>query len=251
VIEEKLTGREASLLCFCDGQTLLPLPYSQDHKRRFENDQGPNTGGMGAFAPLNWIVQYDALINKKVLKPLEVALQNAEFNYVGILFIGLMFNAENQPQILEFNCRFGDPETQCLLPLLENDLLELTQACLDQSLETQSIQVKNNYSACVVITADAYPEVSSKDIPIQILPWPEGILLFQAGTRLGSDGQLLTNGGRLMNVVGLAESLQQAVYLAYQGVESIVFEGKGYRQDIAASALTHLSSSKIMEPVSA
>lgn len=237
VVEEKLTGKEASLICFCDGQTLLPMPFVQDHKRRFENDQGPNTGGMGAFSPLTWIKPYEDNIVKQILIPLEKALQKASFNYVGMLFIGLMFNQDNEPMILEFNCRFGDPEAQCLLPLLKTDLLEITEACLAQKLSSFTLETSDEASVCVVVSGKNYPEESSKDKEITILPWPEGAILFHAGTVENPQGKILTNGGRLLSVVGLSKLLPEAKTKAYAGVDSILFEDKAFRRDIAATAL--------------
>jgi phosphoribosylamine--glycine ligase len=242
VIEERLSGEEISLLTFCDGKTLTPMMPCQDHKRRFDNDKGPNTGGMGAYAPVSLYSQCQQEIKQEVLKPLQDALANELLatTYRGILYIGLMITKSGdnyKPYVLEFNARFGDPECQTLMPLLTSDLLPILWSCTGSTLSTQSIEWSAQSSCCVVAVTNKYPEESSRDKPITIKNLPSNVVLFHAGTRLGSqsskDLQPVTNGGRILSVTGLGDNLEQATDAAYQALSNITFDDISYRNDIA------------------
>lgn len=233
VIEEKLSGDELSLLALCDGTNLQPMLASQDHKRRFENDRGPNTGGMGAYAPVELYKRHEEAIEEQVLNPIRQALKEGKLVFKGVLFIGLMIS--DKPYVLEFNTRFGDPETQTILPLLKSDLLEALWACTEKSLDKVKLEWSNNSSCCVCLVADNYPEGSSKGQRIEISADIEDAFVFHAGTKL-VDGKLVTNGGRVLNVVGLAPTMSEAIAAAYNALPSIKFNGMAYRRDIARRA---------------
>ncbi len=230
VIEEKLSGDELSLLALCDGTNLVPMLASQDHKRRFENDRGPNTGGMGAYAPVELYKRHEKAIEEQVLNPIRKALKEGKLVFKGVLFIGLLIS--DKPHVLEFNTRFGDPETQTILPLLKSDLLEALWACTDKSLDKVKLEWSNNSSCCVCLVADNYPEGSSKGQRIEISSDIEDAVVFHAGTKL-ADGKLVTNGGRVLNVVGVAPAMSEAIAAAYNAIPSIKFNGMAYRRDIA------------------
>jgi phosphoribosylamine--glycine ligase len=243
VIEEKLTGQEASLLLFVDGSNFVPMPISQDHKQRFDFDKGPNTGGMGAYSPVDIYSCAYEQISTQVLTPLTQALRTRKLQYKGILYIGLMIDTiklENgettyQPYVLEFNCRFGDPEAQTLLPLLESDLLPILLATTEGKLKEVDIQWSKNASCCVVAVGNDYPEKSSKDKPITINSIPENVYLFHSGTKLNND-TLLTNGGRILSVTAIAPTLAEAIDKAYQSIDAITFSNMAYRKDIGRRA---------------
>src|SRR5262249_5776444 len=243
VIEERLNGEEISLLALCDGKTLVPLVPSQDHKRRFDGDRGPNTGGMGAFAPVDLYHRCQADIDSKILAPIRRALESGKLTYKGVLYIGLMITGSGagqsrgafQPYVLEFNARFGDPETQAILPLLRSDLLPALWACTEGSLDQVSLQWESGAACCVVATAKDYPEGSSRGEPIDIGQLPAGALTFHAGTKL-ADERVLTNGGRVLAVTGTGASLEAARETAYSGIAKIKFASMDYRRDIAERA---------------
>ncbi|MBX9879836.1 MAG: phosphoribosylamine--glycine ligase [Candidatus Obscuribacterales bacterium] len=233
VIEEKLSGDELSLLALCDGTNLVPMLASQDHKRRFENDRGPNTGGMGAYAPVELYKRHEKAIEEHVLNPIRKALKEGKLVFKGVLFIGLMIS--DKPYVLEFNTRFGDPETQTILPLLKSDLLEALWACTEKTLDKVKLEWSSNSSCCVCLVADNYPEGSSKGQRIEISSDIEDAVVFHAGTKL-ADGKLVTNGGRVLNVVGVAPTMSEAIAAAYNAIPSIKFTGMAYRRDIARRA---------------
>ena len=238
LIEERLTGPEVSVLALCDGTTARVMPAAQDHKRLLNGDGGPNTGGMGAFAPSPLLTPaLLAEVEKQVLAPALRGMAAAGTPYVGVLYAGLMLTADG-PQVLEFNCRFGDPETQVLLPLLESDLLDVIDACLEGTLETAPIRWREQAAVTVVLAAGGYPEGYATGDPLSGLKDAEaaGCLVFHAGTRAAGD-RVLTAGGRVLAVTGVAESIGAAAARAYVGVDAIRFAGAHYRTDIARAHL--------------
>ncbi|SRR5579875_1162475 len=244
VIEEKLEGEELSLLAFCDGKRLLPLPPCQDHKRRFDGDRGPNTGGMGAYSPVPIFDRCRAEIESRVLAPLEAALRQGAPEYKGVLYIGLMVCAGDpdssgayKPHVLEFNARFGDPETQALLPRLKSDLLPVLWACTEGALDGAEVDWLEAASCCVVAVAETYPNSSSRGQPIEIGALPPDVVLFHAGTAV-SRGKLETNGGRIISVTALAPTIDAAGEKAYAALKNVSFPGMAYRLDIGRRAAT-------------
>ncbi|MDZ7705934.1 MAG: phosphoribosylamine--glycine ligase [Trueperaceae bacterium] len=237
VIEERLSGPEVSLLAFSDGTTVLPMPPAQDHKRAFEGDEGPNTGGMGAYAPAPVCpptLQRDIVAT--VLQPAIDGLRSEGCPFVGVLYAGLMLTGDG-PKTLEFNCRFGDPEAQVLLPLLESDLLDIIEASLAGRLgDIDALRWRAGAAATVVLASGGYPE--SYEIGKEIGGLEHAThpgVVFHAGTRQ-QNGKLLTYGGRVLNVTGLGTSLDDALKNAYANVDAIRFDGMHYRRDIGAKA---------------
>jgi phosphoribosylamine--glycine ligase/phosphoribosylaminoimidazole synthetase len=246
VIEERLSGVEASLLAFCDGTTAAPMPPAQDHKRLLDGDEGLNTGGMGAFAPTPACPP--ALVEQvvaTVLQPTIDGLCTEGTPYQGVLYAGLMLTAEG-PKVLEFNCRFGDPETQAILPLLEGDLLDIFDACVDGRLADMEVRWQSGASACIVLASGGYPGRYEKGHPIAGLDAAAqipGAVVFHAGTRRDPSGQVVTDGGRVLGVTAVGDVLAQAVERAYTAAGQIRFEGMHYRRDIGRMALTPLPPS--------
>ncbi|KAL1614584.1 Bifunctional purine biosynthetic protein ADE1 [Diplodia seriata] len=236
VIEEFLEGDELSILTFCDGRTIQSLPPAQDHKRIFDGDQGPNTGGMGTYSPTR-IAPKEIVdkINKEVLQPTVDGMQAEGYPMIGCLFTGLMMT-KNGPKVLEYNVRFGDPETQSLLPLMDSDLAELMIACVDGRVGGFDLKVGEKSAATVVVAAGGYPGSYKKGTEMKLDPVPNDIVHFHAGTTL-KDGVFRTSGGRVIASTAWAPTLEEAVQKAYKGVESIHFEGMQYRKDIAGRAL--------------
>lgn len=242
VIEERLAGPEASVLAFCDGETVAPMPAAQDHKRAFDDGRGPNTGGMGAYAPAPLLTP-DLMdeVRRTVLQPAVDGLAVEGRPYVGVLYAGLML-APAGLRVLEFNCRFGDPETQVILPLLESDLAAIFLACLEGRLDrvAPAIRWRAGAAATVVAASGGYPGSYRRGLPVDgvaeaaALP---GVTVFQAGTRLSAEGRLLTDGGRVLAVTGAGADLRQALDRAYAGIGCIHFPGMHYRRDIGAAAL--------------
>ncbi len=238
VIEEFMEGEEASLLCFTDGKTICPMISSQDHKRAYDGDKGPNTGGMGTYAPAP--VMTDKMVQEaydKILVPTIKAMEAEGKPYKGCLYAGLMITAEG-PKVVEFNARFGDPETQVVLPLLNSDLVDIMLACADGTLAEQDIQWSDGAAVCVVMAAGGYPKAYKKGDAITGLDEAKnaGALIFHAGTA-HKDGQIVTDGGRVLGVVAKADTVRAAVDKAYAGVEKISFKDAFYRKDIAHRAL--------------
>ncbi|MBF2004921.1 MAG: phosphoribosylamine--glycine ligase [Chlorogloeopsis fritschii C42_A2020_084] len=235
VIEECLKGQEVSVLALTDGLTIRPLLPAQDHKRIGEGDTGENTGGMGAYAPAPIATpELMERVQKDVLEKAIAALRNREIDYRGVLYAGLMITPDGNFKVLEFNCRFGDPETQVILPLLETPLEELLLACVEQRLAAMPpITWKPGAAATVVAASGGYPGVYENGMVITGIPEAEasGAIVFHAGTKLEGQ-QLLTNGGRVLNVTGTGENFEQALVQAYAGIERIHFEGIYYRTDI-------------------
>ena len=235
IIEERLTGQEASVLAFCDGQNIKIMPSAQDHKRALDGDKGLNTGGMGAYAPAPLITtELLQNITSDILQPTVNGLKAEGMPYVGILYAGIMLT-ESGPKTLEFNCRFGDPEAQVILPLLETDLLDIIESSISGTLASLDVQWQQNSAATVVLTSGGYPEAYEQGKPITGLDVKEA-LIFHAGTSL-QNGQVITSGGRVLNVVGIADNLKEALQKAYQAIEGIHFEGMHYRKDIGAKGL--------------
>jgi phosphoribosylamine--glycine ligase/phosphoribosylformylglycinamidine cyclo-ligase len=238
VIEEFLTGDELSILSFCDGTTIKSLPAAQDHKRIGEGDTGLNTGGMGCYAPTKLATpQLIARIEREILQPTVDGMRKDGFPFRGCLFTGLMIASDGTPKVLEYNVRFGDPETQTVLPLLESDLAKIMYACAGPVpyLEDIPVKVSSKFSTTVVVAAPGYPESYPKNIPMQVADAPEGIEIFHAGTKLSGDA-LVTAGGRVIAATATGDSLRAAVDKAYEGVKLINFDGMYYRKDIAHRA---------------
>ncbi len=233
VIEECLTGPEVSVLAFCDGTTIYPMVSAQDHKRAYDNDKGPNTGGMGTFSPSRVYSEEIAKeCEKKIFIPTMEALNKENRKFKGIIYFGLMLT-ENGPKVIEYNCRFGDPETQVVLPRLKSDLLEIFDAVIDERLGQLNIEWEDNGCVCVVLASGGYPieykigyEISGIDSALD-----SGFMVYHAGTKLDGD-KLLTNGGRVLGVVAKGKDLDLAIKEAYKGVGLIDFKDKHYRKDI-------------------
>ncbi|MDQ3924426.1 MAG: phosphoribosylamine--glycine ligase [Actinomycetota bacterium] len=239
VIEECLEGKEASVFALTDGRNILPFVPAQDYKRIYDGDEGPNTGGMGAYSPTMWMepATYAAIL-EEIVTPVvhQLALIGAPFT--GLLYAGVMITREG-PKALEFNCRFGDPETQALLPRMETDLLELLVACTEEDLTGREISWSNEKAVCVVLASEGYPESSSEGDEISGLEdlfGLQGIHVYHAATRM-EEGRIYTAGGRVLNVVGTGDSIMEARARAYAAVELIDFPGMQYRTDVALEAL--------------
>jgi len=238
VIEEFMEGEEASLLAFTDGTVIRPMISAQDHKRAFDGDKGPNTGGMGTYAPAPVMTEeMTARAVEEILKPTIAAMAKEGRPYRGCLYAGLMITAEG-PKVVEFNARFGDPETQVVLPLLDGDLYEIMCACCEGRLAEVPIAWKKGAAVCVVLAAGGYPGAYEKGREIHGIADAEdaGALVFHAGTA-ERDGNIVTNGGRVLGVVGRGADIPAAVRAAYDAVEKISFDGMSYRKDIAHRAL--------------
>lgn len=230
VIEEFMEGTEASLLCFCDGKHLFPMESAKDHKRIFDNDQGPNTGGMGCVSPNPQVTDaWLERIEDEILLPIEKGFQAETWTFKGILFIGLMLTGDG-PKVLEFNVRMGDPETQSVLPRLKSDLVELMEKTIDGELKKADFDWDPAVCVSVVAASKGYPMTSTKGCLIEGVEACEE-LVFHAGTK-EEDGKLFTNGGRVLAVSALGDSLDQAYEKAYRAMDQIVFEGKQIRRDI-------------------
>ncbi len=240
IIEERLSGPELSIIAFSDGKTVAPLLPARDHKRAFDRDDGPNTGGMGAYAPVPEITPaFVQEVVDQILQPTITGMADHGHPYVGVIYAGLMLTADG-PRVLEFNCRFGDPEAQVLLPLLKTDLITIVEACLRGELENLPLETHAGACATVVMAAPGYPGSYPTGMPISGIPaavQSEGTVVFQAGTAL-ANGRLVTSGGRVLSVSGLGDSLPAAVKRAYAGVEKITFDGAHFRTDIGRSSFS-------------
>lgn len=247
VIEERLTGPEVSVLAFCDGQDVVIMPPARDHKRIFDNDRGPNTGGMGAFSigdMDNALLTPTLLreVRESVLVPAVRGLAQEGMPYVGVLYAGLMLTPDGM-RVLEFNARFGDPETQVILPLLQADLVDIIVACIEGRLTALSPNNLWHQEACggVVMASEGYPRSYAKGRPIQGLDITTNAVVFHAGTNTNPDGQVVTAGGRVLAVVARGATLNNALDTAYHAVEQIHFEGAHYRRDIGRTAVVEAS----------
>jgi phosphoribosylamine--glycine ligase len=237
VIEEFLTGQEVSLLAFTDGKTILPLESAQDHKAAFDDDKGPNTGGMGAYSPAP--IFTDELKKKvvdEIMIPTVRAMAKEGRYYRGILYAGLMLT-ESGPKVLEFNARFGDPETQPIMMRIKNDIVPIFEACIDGTLATQTIQWKPESTVCVVMAAKGYPGSYEMGNEITGLnsDTNQQAMVFHAGTKL-DNGKVLTNGGRVLGVTALGLNINQAIKNAYSVVDKIKWDGIHFRKDIGSKA---------------
>jgi phosphoribosylamine--glycine ligase len=236
VIEEYLEGEEVSVLALSDGVTIRPLLPAQDHKRIGEGDTGNNTGGMGTYAPAPLASpEIMAKVDREVLQPTLAELRKRDIDYRGILYAGLMVSPKGEVKVLEFNCRFGDPETQVVLPLLETPLDQLLLACVEQRLaELPPLAWKRGCAVCVVAASAGYPGSYDKGKVITGFEAAEaqGTMVFHAGTK-SQNNQIITDGGRVLGITALAEDFEKAIATAYQGIDCIQFEGIYYRRDIA------------------
>lgn len=235
LIEECMFGREVTVLCFCDGKTIVPMRASQDHKRVFDNDQGPNTGGMGAFAPSPLYTKEVAeRTMNEILLPTLAAMNAEGFTFKGVLYVGLMLT-DKGPRVVEYNARFGDPETQAVLPLLESDLMEIMLAVRNQTLADIDIQWKDQAAACIVLASGGYPGKYESGKLITGLEDAEqtGATVYHAGTKLTEAGYV-TAGGRVLGVTALGGSLRDAVDSAYAAARKIHFDGAHMRSDIGS-----------------
>ncbi len=239
VIEEFLEGPECSLLAFTDGETVLPMIPAQDHKRAYDNDEGPNTGGMGVYAPVPAVddAAYQAMAD--ILKQTVEALKADGIVYRGVLYGGFILTEEG-PKVLEFNARFGDPETQVLLPMLQTDLLDIMQAVAEGRLHDVELEWRDGVALSVVLASGGYPGTYAKGKTISGLveaSLMEGVTIYHAGTALSTDGRLVTAGGRVLNVTAVAPTYAEARDRAYRAVDAISFEDMHYRTDIGLKAL--------------
>jgi len=232
VIEEFLTGTEVSILAFTDGKTIVPMVSSKDYKRAFDGDKGLNTGGMGNFSPSNVYTEEHA---KKAYSEIFVktmgALNAENRKFKGVIYFGLMINGSDI-KVLEYNARFGDPETQVLLPRLKNDLLKIFESITDEKLEDIKIEWDEDVCVCVVLASGGYPQSYKKELKIEIKNLDKEILLFHAGTKV-LNGNLVTNGGRVLNVCAKAKTIKEAREKIYKNICKITFDGMFYRKDIA------------------
>jgi phosphoribosylamine--glycine ligase len=241
VIEEFLAGKELSVFVFCDGETLLPCIAAQDFKRIGEGDTGPNTGGMGAYAPVPMATpELIEQIKNKVLKPIQLGLKTQKLPYQGLLYVGLMVSPSGECKVIEFNARFGDPETQVVLPLLADDLVDIMLATVEGRLHeyaAKGIQFKEGCSAVtVVLASEGYPGEINTGKPIAFPQYlPQNAHVFHAGTKVLPDQSKVTAGGRVLNITGEGRTIEEARQAAYEVVKLIRFDGKTYRRDIAAN----------------
>jgi phosphoribosylamine--glycine ligase len=239
LVEECLEGEEASILALVDGTDLVLLASSQDHKRVFNNDEGPNTGGMGAYSPAPVITdELWPVIRRDVFERTLAGLRARGIDYKGVLYAGLMITAAG-PQVLEFNCRFGDPETQAILPRIEGSLLPALLACADGGLREDHVRWRDDACVCVVMASGGYPGPYAKGKPIEGLEAAaalEDVVVFHAGTAPGA-GKPVTSGGRVLGVTALGADLEKAVRRSYRAVSCTRFDQAQYRTDIAGRAL--------------
>lgn len=234
VIEEFMTGREVSVLCYCDGTHIKPMTSAQDHKRAKDNDEGLNTGGMGTFSPSPFYTsEVQKFCEEKVYQPTMDAMKAEGRDFVGILFVGLMLTPDG-PKVLEYNARFGDPEAQVVLPRMKNDILDVMNACIDGRLDEIDLQFEDNAAVCVVLASDGYPEKYEKGKVItgfENFENKDGYYVFHAGTKFDGNS-IVTNGGRVLGVTAKGADLKEARKNAYAATEWISFENKYKRNDI-------------------
>ncbi len=239
IIEEYMEGEEASILCFTDGKTIIPMPSSQDHKRIYDNDEGPNTGGMGAYSPAPVITS--GLLKKielEILQPTIKAMEKEGCLFKGVLYAGLMMTKDG-PKVLEYNARFGDPETQAVLPRLKTDLVEIIEAVVDSRLDKIKIEWDDRAAVCIVLASKGYPGDYTKGLVINGLSEAakiKDVMVFHAGTSFaGCD--TVTSGGRVLGVTALGDTIKEAIKLSYEAVKKISFDGMQFRKDIGKKAL--------------
>jgi len=242
LIEECLEGPEVSVLAFTDGETIRPMVSSMDHKRAFDGDRGANTGGMGAIAPNPFYTEAIARrATEEIFLPTLRGMAEAGHPFRGCLYFGLMLTREG-PKVIEYNCRFGDPETQAVLPLLESDLLEIMLACAEGRLDKTPVVFSRDASACLVLASGGYPGSVRKGLPISGLEEASRFAhVYHAGTKKLEDGTLVTNGGRVLGLTARAATLKEALEKAYAAAGCVSFEGMRYRHDIGGKALAALA----------
>lgn len=239
VIEECLTGPECSLLAFTDGKTVRPMATAQDHKRALEGDRGPNTGGMGVYSPVPIVTDEELAVMKQVMVDTVAELAAEGIDYRGCLYGGFMLTPEG-PKVLEFNARFGDPETQVILPRLKNDLVDVMLACAEQRLDEVELSWRDEWAVAVVLTSAGYPGSYEKGkviTGVEDVDALDGVTVYHAGTAVTDTGELVTSGGRVLAVTALGDTFEAARDLAYAACEKIDFEGKTLRHDIGLKAL--------------
>lgn len=234
VIEEFMTGREVSVLSFVDGKTIKPMTSAQDHKRAKDGDQGLNTGGMGTFSPSPFYTkEVDEFCKKNIFQKTVDAMKAEGREFKGIIFFGLMLT-EDGPKVLEYNARFGDPETQVVLPRMNNDIIDVMEACVDGKLDEIELDFEDNAAVCVVLASNGYPEHYEKGYPItgfEAFDDKDDYYCFHAGTKL-SDGKIVTNGGRVLGITATGSNLKEARKKAYEATKWIDFDNKYMRNDI-------------------
>ncbi len=249
VIEECLMGEEVSMMAITDGDAIVPLLPSQDHKRILDGDRGPNTGGMGAYSPVPIVTaDFTHEVVNTIIAPAVEAIRDLGIPYRGVLYAGIMVT-EQGPKCIEFNCRFGDPEIQAVLPLMESDLVPILQGVVDCTLEHAEISWRAGAAVCVVAASSGYPGSYETGKPITGLEGAAQLkdcLVFHAGTRIEA-GRIVTDGGRVLNVTGLGSDVREAADRAYEGLSHIHFEGIHYRRDIAAHAIKSVVSDQRSE----
>jgi len=239
IVEDYLEGEEVSILAFSDGENVAPMVSSQDHKKIYDHDLGPNTGGMGAYSPVPFYAdEFEKRVLEEILKPTLKGLQSEGREYKGVLYVGLILTKEG-PKVLEFNARFGDPETQVILPRLKTDLIDILNAVIEKSLHKINIEWNNNSAVCVVVASGGYPGKYQKGKVISGLERLEkmkDIIAFHAGTKF-QDGEIVASGGRVLGITAWDDTISKAKEKAYKGVEKIYFKDMYYRKDIATKAI--------------
>ena len=231
VIEECMTGPEVTVLAFTDGKTIVPMPSSQDHKRAYDGDQGPNTGGMGAISPCpNYTPELSKVCMDTIFLPTVKALNAEGRTFQGVIYFGMMLTPKG-PKVVEYNARFGDPECQAVLSLLETDLMDILEACVDGTLDQVNVKFKDAASCCLVLASGGYPIAYEKGKEITGLDQVKDAVVFHAGTKK-QDGKFLTNGGRVLGVTAVAPTLREAVVKAYAAAGPVFFEKMHFRKDI-------------------
>ena len=242
-VEEFLYGEEVSIFAICDGKEYKIINSAQDHKRAFDNDEGPNTGGMGAYSPAPI---FDNILKRKVedkiLKPILKAMSKEGSPYKGFLYLGLMIS-DGDPYVIEFNVRLGDPEAQVLIPLFDSSVFDMMLASINEKIHEINIKLKNRFAVTVVLASKGYPERYNKGMEVNGLSKINDSIVFHAGTKI-QDGKILTSGGRVINVVGVDEHLDEAIKKAYLLAEKINFENKFYRKDIGSKAFKYYNKRK-------
>jgi phosphoribosylamine--glycine ligase len=237
IIEDRMIGDELSIMAFTDGRSMALMPAVRDHKRLYDRDVGPNTGGMGAYAPAPTLTHdLSDLIHTRIMQPILDGLRDQGHLFKGVLYIGVALTPDG-PMALELNSRIGDPGAQVVLPLLETDLLDVIEGCLHGTLKMVDVRWKPQAAVSVVMATPNYPDRDDPGIPIIEGQLPEDVLLFHAGTRIAQDGALVTTGGRVLSVTGLGPDLPQAMIQAYDAVRRVHFDGAHYRTDIGSRAV--------------
>jgi phosphoribosylamine--glycine ligase len=243
LVEEYLRGEEASILAFSDGKNVIPLESAQDHKRAYDNDEGPNTGGMGAYSPAPVVTDDIASrVHDEILSPIVKGMAKEGIPYKGILYAGLMITEEG-PKVIEFNCRFGDPEAQAVIPRIATDFLRPILACCDGTLDKVKFRWSKSKCVCVVLASGGYPGSYQKGMDINGLEKidnMENILCFHAGTSTDKEGNVVTNGGRVLGICGMGNTIKDTIKLTYGAVRKVSFKDGFYRKDIGRKATFHI-----------